>query len=1005
MAEEINKTYTSNSLYNDSTGVIAFAEQLKQELINWANYQHVTEELGQNRPDLQNELNNLFLSVYERFLTFLNDADTSEEAINTWKEIENFLADYTDEKTLASIVAEFNNKIESRLTVPLESTTGSSTTSTMTQKAITETIDASKTFTTGEKVDNVGIDSEPTDGSDNLVKSGGVQNELALGAVYDVSAHNGGAVFESLSALLSNANLNTLIPTAVRKGGMSIKFIQGSVPSSDNKYVQYRLIGRYFTTDWHQWVEMGIDGYEFIGTPSPSSIISTPTSKVFYLLEKGTYENFGTNPIIVPDGYYCVVRWDGYWSSRLIKVTDRTFDGLFSEDSSSELYFDNITNIGIYKRTGNNVNPRILTVLEYGGIITQVMESYDVTKNEFRIYTRTKQDNVWSDWINLLDDNLTMPIVHSYGRIEINDNSITFVGGGVYYQKYNRKAINNNSSVTFTSNGSYRLYVNNGSLAFVSTETNLDVLDYPPIAFVQYKDGIIRSITWNVFGKVINNAMPTTADFIKMPSNLIEKFKTGYYLSNDGAMIKSPMWETYIVKMKSGDVLSAHLSSVDTFPLIIAAYSNITCNANYYINGVSNVAGIHDYRYVALQDCYVVICNRPATLGAIPTIELYSKFSYEEHKDNFINVHTQTIYNDMLDSTGAWINNFGKHIKIPVNFCEQYTIEAIGNNVNYDFLEEDENYSSADGFRHTLQSGTNIKVLVPYSAKYLYIQVGSYDGSTDFFFNALVTKNNKFILNNKDNIELVNIEYSVLSDMPGNSLPHFIRAISDGFKYLKADMHITSDNKVVLCHDEGFTFDGNGDIIAFDANDYTSINTLTLAQIKTHKFAQQVDGQNVYPCSLDEFIVLCKKYGIVPFLTVRYSDYSSTVPVSRDILYKYGLENFAIYNLFLLTQELYEVCSYINSIDNTIKKCYTIGSETIIVDEKYLALAFENRCEFMDIWKRQESYIVGDIRNIASKQNTRILSMIGSETEFNDSVVNGMDGFQNYTRNTYQQIT
>lgn len=261
MAEEINKTYTSNSLYNDSTGVIAFAEQLKQELINWANYQHVTEELGQNRPDLQSELNNLFLSVYERFLTFLNDADASEEAINTWKEIENFLADYTDDKTLASIVAELNNKIESRLTVPLESTTGSSITSTMTQKAITETIDASKTFTTGEKVDNVGIDDEPTAGSDNLVKSGGVQNELALGAVYDVSAKNPTAgtnndgKWESLSALFSDANLNTLIPTSVRKGGMSIKFVQ----SSNNQYVQYILKAQSFSTNKDDWDNINLE--------------------------------------------------------------------------------------------------------------------------------------------------------------------------------------------------------------------------------------------------------------------------------------------------------------------------------------------------------------------------------------------------------------------------------------------------------------------------------------------------------------------------------------------------------------------------------------------------------------------------------------------------------------------------------------------------------------------------------------------------------------------------
>ena len=36
--------------------------------------------------------------------------------------------------------------------------------------------------------------------------------------IYDVSAHNNGATFSSLSELLSSENLSTLIPTAVRCG-------------------------------------------------------------------------------------------------------------------------------------------------------------------------------------------------------------------------------------------------------------------------------------------------------------------------------------------------------------------------------------------------------------------------------------------------------------------------------------------------------------------------------------------------------------------------------------------------------------------------------------------------------------------------------------------------------------------------------------------------------------------------------------------------------------------
>lgn len=100
-----------------------------------------------------------------------------------------------------------------------------------------------------------GIDEEPTAGSENLVKSGGVQNELALGAVYDVSAKNPTAgpnndgKWESLSALLSDANLNTLIPTFVRKGGMSIRFVQ----TSDNKYIQARLMANEFSTNPSDW--------------------------------------------------------------------------------------------------------------------------------------------------------------------------------------------------------------------------------------------------------------------------------------------------------------------------------------------------------------------------------------------------------------------------------------------------------------------------------------------------------------------------------------------------------------------------------------------------------------------------------------------------------------------------------------------------------------------------------------------------------------------------------
>ena len=74
--------------------------------------------------------------------------------------------------------------------------------------------------------------------------------EFESGIVYDVSAHNNNAVFKSLQDLLSSSNLSTLIPMSVRHGGMSIRFIQ----SSDNKYVQWRLVSKYWNTDVNNWV-------------------------------------------------------------------------------------------------------------------------------------------------------------------------------------------------------------------------------------------------------------------------------------------------------------------------------------------------------------------------------------------------------------------------------------------------------------------------------------------------------------------------------------------------------------------------------------------------------------------------------------------------------------------------------------------------------------------------------------------------------------------------------
>ena len=116
--------------------------------------------------------------------------------------------------------------------------------------------------TTTEKLAPLAVTTEKI--ANGAVTAEKLADSVKNAIIYDVSAHNDGAVFESLSALLSSDDLSTLIPSSVRHGGMTIRFIQGSEQSSDNKYVQYRLMSDSFNTTPANW--QGVDDVPAAGS-------------------------------------------------------------------------------------------------------------------------------------------------------------------------------------------------------------------------------------------------------------------------------------------------------------------------------------------------------------------------------------------------------------------------------------------------------------------------------------------------------------------------------------------------------------------------------------------------------------------------------------------------------------------------------------------------------------------------------------------------------------------
>lgn len=110
----------SNTFWNDtSTGTIAFSEQLKERLLK--DYIATLSELDRSRipSDIQDisgvfqaRLNEFFLEHYLAYEHFLNDVDLADETINTWKELEEFLAGISDSEgiTLLKMIADIQIK-------------------------------------------------------------------------------------------------------------------------------------------------------------------------------------------------------------------------------------------------------------------------------------------------------------------------------------------------------------------------------------------------------------------------------------------------------------------------------------------------------------------------------------------------------------------------------------------------------------------------------------------------------------------------------------------------------------------------------------------------------------------------------------------------------------------------------------------------------------------------------------------------------------------------------
>ena len=130
-----------------------------------------------------------------------------------------------------------------------------------------------------------------------------------------------------------------------------------------------------------------------------------------------------------------------------------------------------------------------------------------------------------------------------------------------------------------------------------------------------------------------------------------------------------------------------------------------------------------------------------------------------------------------------------------------------------------------------------------------------------------------------------------MQTIPEDSLDAYRMAALMGYRYCETDVHLTSDNVVVVCHDASINR-------TYRNADYTTISETVNISSKTYQ--QLVDGyvqisdnpkyRKPIP-TLEEFLILCRKYKLYPIIEIKDNVDALTL-ATYNLAHKYLGDNF-----------------------------------------------------------------------------------------------------------------
>lgn len=238
-------------------------------------------------------------------------------------------------------------------------------------------------------------------------------------------------------------------------------------------------------------------------------------------------------------------------------------------------------------------------------------------------------------------------------------------------------------------------------------------------------------------------------------------------------------------------------------------------------------------------------------------------------------------------------------------------------------------------------------------------------------------------------------KYKIHGRLWGNTEMHFRKGMESGFNAFKADMRLSKDGEVILCHDEGFTYSPRGRITRFNKNKYEMIHDMPLEKILKLRYGGTFMKKPLQTCTLDTMLSLCEKYGKVAYLTFRPDPWREGVAKRMtELIVKHNMQNRTIINLFWSSAKRPK--DMISKYLPGLVYCHTLRGNVPLTKkliDQSAADGFQIICLY---YKNQIDAITPELCQYAAGKGIRIWCWgVGSKEAIAKCIAKGVSGFQN----------